>query len=256
MNAESVFQSIKDNTLNALNYISESIKSVGSSIGATAGSTLDSGVTSFKETSLGDTFFKNFQMIIITVVILIGGIMYIDFLKMNIDSESSSDNTVEKTITIEPNTSQNIRYIPTDEGWTAPILSMRRELTEGFGSEYSERELENIHTKCSDSFCVLHNKSRSDLENACNSISDQNICATKCCCGWTKYTGHESENDPFMIVNNATSRVTNNLDQKPGKCVAGNSKTPLNNYTPDNQPRDIEYYYYMNKCVNGRGCSR
>ena len=261
--AKEFLVTIKDKTVNAFEYVTETIKNTGSSIGSSSSSTVMSGVDSFKLTSLGETFFKNIQAIFITVVILIGGIMYIDFAKENVNAPGPD--MVRKTVTIEPNTNGGNggnggsntggRYIPQDEAWTEPILAMQRELTEGFGSAYSEKELENIHTKCSDEFCVLHNKSPKDLEEACNTISDQNICATKCCCGWAKHIGYEAENDMTIKINSANAKVSENNDQKPGKCVAGNSKTPLNNYDIKNNPRDIEYYYYMGKCVGGTSCS-
>lgn len=254
--AKELLITIKDKTVNAVEYVTDTIKNTGSSIGSSSSSTITSGVDSFKGTSLGDTFFKNIQAIFITVVILIGGIMYIDFAKENVTAPGPD--MVRKTVTIEPNTSGGStggRYIPQDEAWTEPILAMQRELTEGFGSAYSEKELENIHTKCSDDFCVLHNKSPKDLEEACNTISDQNICATKCCCGWAKHIGYEAENDMTTKINSATAKVSENSDQKPGKCVAGNSKTLLNNYDIKNNPRDIEYYYYMGKCVGGTACA-
>jgi hypothetical protein len=264
--AKELLVTIKDKTVNAFDYVTETIKNTGSSIGSSSSSTVMSGVDSFKGTSLGDTFFKNIQAIFITVVILIGGIMYIDFAKENINAPGPD--MVRKTVTIEPNTSRSGsgtgtggssgtggRYIPRDEPWTEPILAMQRELTEGFGSAYSEKELENIHTKCSDDFCVLHNKSPKDLEEACNTISDQNICATKCCCGWAKHIGYNAENDMTTKINSATAKVSENNDKKPGKCVAGNSKTPLNNYDIHNNVRDMEYYYYMGKCVGGTACT-
>ena len=263
--AKELLITIKDKTVNAVEYVTDTIKNTGSSIGSSSSSTITSGVESFKGTSLGDTFFKNIQAIFITVVILIGGIIYIDFAKANL--KAPGPDMVRKSVTIEPNITMipeggngngnttGGRYIPQDEAWTEPILAMQRELTEGFGSAYSEKELENIHTKCSDDFCVLHNKSPKDLEEACNTISDQNICATKCCCGWAKHIGYEAENDMTTKINSATAKVAANTDQKPGKCVAGNSKTPLNNYDIKNIPRDMEYYYYMGKCVGGTACT-
>lgn len=250
--SQNIFNTIKDKTVNAVDYVTDLVKNTGYTVGNATSSTFESGVSNFKGTSLGDTFFKNIPAIFITVIILIGGIMYIDFVKTNYDAEGPK--TIQKTVTLEPNTQLNGRYIPNDEGWTEPIITMQRELTEGFGSEYSEKELESIHTKCSDDFCVLHNKSPKDLENACNSINDQNICATKCCCGWTKYMGYAAENDAISITNKASATISNN-GQKDGKCVAGNSKSPLNNYDINNKPRDLEYYYYMNKCVNGTACT-
>lgn len=273
MNSEALtntFAKVKDSTSSALNSAFDFIKSTGSSVGSSAGTTVSTGVDTFKGTSLGETFFKNITKIIIAVFILIGGIIYVDFAKNEMDSPAPK--TIQKTLSIEPNETLlghdgfaslsdtgtgtgtgTGPTIPTDEPWSVPILSMKRELTEGFGAEYTQRELEKIHTGCRSDFCVIHNKSPEELEKSCNSISNEKVCSTKCCCGWTKFIGHEGDTDPVTVANSEKAKK-DGKEQKTGKCVSGNSKTPLNYKDVTNQERDIEYYYYMGKCVKGNNC--
>ena len=59
--AKELLITIKDKTVNAVEYVTDTIKNTGSSIGSSSSSTITSGVVSFKGTSLGDTFFKNIQ---------------------------------------------------------------------------------------------------------------------------------------------------------------------------------------------------
>jgi hypothetical protein len=232
-------------------------------------SSAESGVNAFKLTSLGESFFKNISAIIVVVFILLGGILYIEFASSGAGGAGAAapgttgpkKAYVDKTVYIEPNTGLDSaaadRALPTDVPWTAPTLSIRNELTEAFGTKYTEAELENIHTKCSDKFCVLNQKSPEDLEKACNSVTDRTMCGTKCCCGWTKYTGFEGDNDPNVVMNTAEANVKDPSGQSskvPGKCVAGNSKTPFDRVDNQNQARDVEYYYYLGQCVGGRGC--
>ena len=266
---------VKDKTTNAVSYIGDLFKSTGSSVSETAGSTYSSGVNTFKGTSLGESFFKNMSSILITVLILIGGIMYIDFVKEHEPEHSISPDTIQNTLTLEPATtmggdrgvggdsggmvgggdsvgnvvSEKKRHISDKDAWTAPIKSIQAELTEGFGAEFADRELEKIHTNCNDSFCIMYNKSPQDLEKACNTISNKSLCDAKCCCGWAKFTGYESETDPTRMKNNMID-----AKQLDGKCVSGNSKKPLITRDEKNDERDLEYYYYMGKCVGGRAC--
>jgi len=142
-----------------------------------------------------------------------------------------------------------------------PAISMRNELKEAFGTAYTEAELEKIHTKCSDSFCVMHQKSPEELERACNSITTRQMCGTKCCCGWTKYVGFEGDNDPTVVMNTAEANVADPSGKSdgariPGKCVAGNAKRPFDMKDANNNERDIAYYYYLGECVGGRGCMK
>jgi hypothetical protein len=256
---ENAISTIKDKTTNAVSYIGDLFKSSGSSTSDSVSSTFYNGTNTFKGTSLGESFFKNMSSIFITVLILIGGIMYINFAKEHDNTHSITPATIQKSVTLEPATtmsgglvgaSEKMRHIPNKDAWTAPIKSIQAELTEGFGTEFADRELEKIHTNCNDSFCIMYNKSPQDLENACNTISNKKLCDAKCCCGWAKFTGHDAETDQTRINNNVIE--TKQMD---GKCVSGNSKKPLLTRDDKNEERDMEYYYYMGKCVGGRACN-
>ena len=256
---------------NALTAIKDASVSGASTVGGFFTSTTESGVSMFKGTSLGESFFKNISAILVVVFILLGGILYIEFASTG--SGAAAPGTtgpkkefVDRTVYIEPNTGLDdgpsaappgTRALPTDVPWTVPALSIRNELKEAFGSKYTEAELENIHTKCSDKFCVMNQKSPEDLEKACNSVTSRTMCGTKCCCGWTKYVGFEGDNDPTVVMNTAEANVADPSGASatvPGKCVAGNSKTPFDRVDNQNQARDIDYYYYLGQCVGGRGC--
>jgi hypothetical protein len=107
----------------------------------------------------------------------------------------------------------------------------------------------------------MHNKSPEELERACNSITTKKMCGTTCCCGWTKYTGFEGDNDPTVVMNTAQANVADpsgrsNEAVAPGKCVAGNAKKPYDIKDANNNDRDIAYYYYLGQCVGGRGCMK
>jgi len=258
---EDTMSTIKEKTTNAVSYIGDLFKSTGSSVSESVGSTYSNSANTFKGTSLGESFFKNMSAIFITVLILIGGIMYIDFAKQHDTADSITPDTTHKTITLEPATtmggdvgssvaaSEKRRHISDKDAWTAQIKSIQAELTEGFGTEFADRELEKIHTNCNDSFCIMYNKSPQDLEKACNTISNKKLCDAKCCCGWAKFTGYDAETDPTRMNNNVIE-----AEQLDGKCVSGNSKKPLLTRDDKNQERDMEYYYYMGKCVGGRSC--
>lgn len=254
-----------ENVSNALTAIKDASVSGASSVGGFFTSTAESGVSTFKGTSLGESFFKNISAILVVVFILLGGILYIEFATANANATAAAaagpkKEFVDRTVYIEPNTgldSAGTRALPTDVPWTVPTLSIRNELKEAFGSKYTEAELENIHTKCSDTFCVMNQKSPEDLEKACNSVTSRTMCGTKCCCGWTKYVGFEGDNDPTVVMNTAEANVADPSGESakvPGKCVAGNSKTPFGSVNNQNQARDIDYYYYLGQCVSGRGC--
>ena len=216
-----------DRVSNALTAIKDAGSSGASSVGGFFSSSAESGVTAFKGTSLGESFFKNIGAIMVVVMILLGGIIYIDLAS---SGGGGGAGVVQRTVNIEPNT--GISTLPTDVPWTVPAISMRNELKEAFGTAYTETELEKIHTKCSDSFCVLHQKSPQELERACNSITTRQMCGTKCCCGWTKYTGFEGDKDPVVTMNTAEANVADPSGRSdgakiPGKCVAGNSSGHL-----------------------------
>jgi hypothetical protein len=261
----------------ALSAIKETGESGANSIGGFLSSSAETGVSAFKGTSLGESFFKNIGAIMVVVLILLGGIIYVDLAesakKAAAESSKSSKgkvpantgaakppNIIQKKVHIEPNTGID-RALSNDVPWTVPAISMRNELKEAFGTAYTEAEMEKIHTTCSDSFCVMHQKSPAELERACNSISTKQMCGTKCCCGWTKYTGFEGDNDPTVLMNTAeaNAKAPNGISDNsktPGKCVAGNSKRPYDIKDEQNREKDIAYYYYLGECVGGRGCMK
>lgn len=258
-----------DKFSDALTTIKDNGTSSATRIGDFLSSSANSGVTSFKSTSLGELFFKNISAIMIVVLILLGGILYIDLASETTNPtgigstapvSSSQPAMVEKKLFIEPYTSIS-RVIPNDVAWSAPIISMRNELKEAFGTPYTENQLDKIYTTCSDLFCVMHNKSPEELERACNSITTKQMCGTKCCCGWTKYVGFEGDNDPTVILNTSQANIADPSGKSteatiPGKCVAGNSARPFDIKDANNQERDIAYYYYLGQCVGGRGCMK
>ena len=252
-----------DKFSNALSAIKEAGSSGASRVGSLISSTTDSGVTAFKGTSLGESFFKNIGAILVVVFILLGGIIYIDLAaSAGTGTPAGTPAVIEKKLYIEPNTGiGSSRVLPTDVAWSAPVIHMQNELREGFGSAYTESEMEKIHTSCSDSFCVMHNKSPEDLERACNSITTKQMCSTKCCCGWTKFVGFEGDNDPVVTMNTAAANVADPSGRSaeaiaPGKCVSGNSKRPFQIKDANNNDRDIAYYYYLGQCAGGRGCMK
>jgi hypothetical protein len=256
-----------DKFSNALTAIKEAGTSGASRIGGFVSSSTDSGISAFKGTSLGESFFKNIGAILVVVFILLGGIIYIDLAASGgsgggSGGGASAPTVVEKKLYIEPNTSiGSSRVLPTDVAWSAPAIQMQNELREGFGSAYTEAEMEKIHTSCSDSFCVMNNKSPEELERACNSVTTKQMCGTKCCCGWTKFVGFEGDNDPTVTMNTAAANVADPSGRSaeefaPGKCVSGNAKRPYQINDANNNDRDIAYYYYLGQCVGGRGCMK
>ena len=252
-----------DKFSNALTAIKEAGTTGVSSAQDFFSSSAETGITAFKGTSLGESFFKNIGAILVVVMILLGGIIYIDLASgdggaaAGAAGATTTPGVVERKVHIEPNTGIG-KDIPTDVPWTVPAISMRNELKEAFGSKYTETELEKIHTGCSDAFCVMHQKSPEELERACNTMKTHTMCGTKCCCGWTKYTGFEGDNDPAVVMNTAEAKARaggrSDSVKVPGKCVAGNSKHPYDIKDEKNQERDIAYYYYLGECVGGRGC--
>jgi len=255
-----------DRVSNALSAIKDASVSGASRAGGLFSSSAESGVSAFKGTSLGESFFKNISSILVVVMILLGGIIYIDLASeaktRTGPGTESSESVVERKVYVEPNTALGTgRVLPTDVPWTAPTISIRNELKEAFGTRYTDTELEKIHTKCSDSFCIMNQKSPGDLERACNSITTKQMCGTKCCCGWTKYVGFEGDNDPTVMMNTAEANVADPTGRSegvkiPGKCVAGNSKTPYDVKDITSKDRDMAYYYYLGQCAGGRGCMK
>lgn len=268
----------------ALTAIKDAGESGANSIGGVLSSSAERGVSAFKGTSLGESFFKNIGAIMVVVFILLGGVIYVELAKTakkasdenanaggkaggqgggktKTSTANASPDVIKRSVNIEPNTGLLDRVLSTDVHWTAPAISKTNELKEAFGTPYTEKELEQMHTKCSDSFCVMHQKSPAELERACNSIKSKQMCGTKCCCGWTKYTGFEGDNDPAVLMNTAEANAKDPSGQSengktPGKCVAGNSKRPYDIKDEQNREKDIAYYYYLGQCVGGRGCMK
>ena len=75
-----------------------------------------------------------------------------------------------------------------------------------------------------DSFCQAHSSSSITLDRKCNQLSSKN-CNSTSCCVWT----------------------SNN------KCTAGKSDGPTFNTDNNGKTKELDYYYYQNKCY-GNGC--
>jgi hypothetical protein len=67
-----------DRVSNVLSAIKDAGLNGASRTGGFLSSTADSSVGAFKSTSLGESFFKNIGAILVVVMILLGGIIYID----------------------------------------------------------------------------------------------------------------------------------------------------------------------------------
>ena len=67
-----------DKFSNALTAIKEAGTTGVSSAQGFFSSSAETGITAFKGTSLGESFFKNIGAILVVVMILLGGIIYID----------------------------------------------------------------------------------------------------------------------------------------------------------------------------------
>jgi hypothetical protein len=70
-----------------------------------------------------------------------------------------------------------------------------------------------------DAFCESHRGSSGTLEKSCGKLT-QNNCNSTSCCVWT------SDN----------------------KCVAGGVKGPTFNTDPNGKTKELDYYYFQNKC--------
>jgi hypothetical protein len=75
----------------------------------------------------------------------------------------------------------------------------------------------------SDAFCQHHTGSSHILENSCGKLTQGN-CNTTSCCVWT----------------------SNN------KCVAGKAKGPTFNTDDNGKTKNLDYYYYQNKCYGSK----
>jgi hypothetical protein len=75
----------------ALSAIKETGESGANSIGGFLSSSAETGVSAFKGTSLGESFFKNIGAIMVVVLILLGGIMYVDLAETAKKAASAAD---------------------------------------------------------------------------------------------------------------------------------------------------------------------
>ena len=111
---------------NALTAIKDASVSGASTVGGFFTSTAESGVSTFKGTSLGESFFKNIIAILVVVFILLGGILYIEFASTG--SGAAAPGTtgpkkefVDRTVYIEPNTGLDDGPSAAPPGTRAPL---------------------------------------------------------------------------------------------------------------------------------------
>ena len=97
---------------------------------------------------------------------------------------------------------------------------------EGFNNNNNKPNLDvniNINMKKGDSFCK-HNMGSSSLNESCGNLTQRN-CNSTSCCVWLS-------------------------DEK---CAAGGKGGPTFNTDDNGKTKDIDYYYYQNKCY-GKKC--
>jgi hypothetical protein len=75
----------------------------------------------------------------------------------------------------------------------------------------------------SDSFCENYRGSGGSLEESCGKLT-RNNCNSTSCCVWT------SDN----------------------KCASGNVKGPTFNTEPNGKTKELDYYYFQNKCYGSK----
>jgi hypothetical protein len=81
----------------------------------------------------------------------------------------------------------------------------------------------SIITNKTDSFCQHHTWSSNVLEKSCGKLTQRN-CNSTSCCVWTS-------ND---------------------KCLAGNANGPTFNTDENGKTKNLDYYYYQNKCYGAK----
>jgi hypothetical protein len=82
---------------------------------------------------------------------------------------------------------------------------------------------DNMHAN----FCETYRGKRHELEEKCNELTKKNCLATNCC-------------------------VYANIDGSE-KCMSGSKHGPTYRTNDDGTNKEVDYYYYKNKCV-GKGC--
>ena len=81
-----------------------------------------------------------------------------------------------------------------------------------------------LNTNSADSFCINYTGNSAKLNEYCNKLTKENCNRTSCC----------------VLLND-------------DKCVAGNKDGPTYNTDTNGKTRNIDYYYYQNKCY-GKNC--
>jgi hypothetical protein len=81
----------------------------------------------------------------------------------------------------------------------------------------------NIIMNKSDAFCESNRGSSGTLDDSCGKLTQDN-CNTTSCCVWT----------------------SNN------KCMAGNETGPTFNTDSNGKTKDLDYYYFQNKCYGAK----
>jgi len=216
----------------------------------------------FRGTYLGAMFFNNMSFIVILVLI----ILFFLFLSSMVDVKDPEFEAEEHKYDDEPSIA--------DPAFTAPLVPIKRMYIEpleslagmfdfksngepvpasarnpiglggtatGLGTatatataegfQTTRDELSEYHKDCKTDFCILNNSTPEELERKCAALDNKDKCNATCCCGWVKYGGNEKS-----------------------ECVAGDHRNPTNYRTIDGAERDVDYYYFMTKCVRGSKC--
>ena len=92
------------------------------------------------------------------------------------------------------------------------------------GVEGFEHDNTSIIMNKNDAFCETHSGSSGSLDESCGKLTQSNCNDTKCCV-WTSAN----------------------------KCAAGNEKGPTFNTNASGKTKQLDYYYFQNKCY-GEKC--
>ena len=95
------------------------------------------------------------------------------------------------------------------------VIHLNNPIKEGFDSSLSSNK--------ADAFCKSNSSSSNALNQKCNQLTSSN-CALTSCCVWTS-------------------------DQK---CVVGGSGGPTFNSDDKGKTKNMDYYYYQNKCYGSK----
>ena len=105
------------------------------------------------------------------------------------------------------------------------INSLRLDLSgmDGSGMEGFENEDNSIIMNKSDAFCESYRGSSGSLDDACGKLTQTN-CGSTSCCVWTSDS----------------------------KCVAGGEGGPTFNSDSKGKTKQLDYYYFQNKCYGDK----